>query len=915
MDSVVRFQELRNDVASITDPNEGARKALRCYLEQLDSAAEKFPVSETSVKVAFTWNDTLRPNVNVSQYSWSYERACVLYNMVRVPLCLDVRSITRLMPVAVQAAIDTQIAVRMDRSTPEAIEAVRNLMSSAAGLLTHVRDAYTSRMVGSLPLDLTVDGLTLYISVLLAQAQSIYYELARAKNMKAETNSKLAGGAADMYRAAGKVIPTNPTVAGAVAGASLMTLREQIDESFPWVAHCELWTAVFDAASFFQYSEKTLADAESSGSGYGVRLAWLAAAEAAAQAAINVKVRAAAQPAKGKPTKSQAAAIAAAGTNLDTGPAEGLLRMVREKKAEAERDNKSVYMESVPRFADLPELPRAVLAKPLPYTEPPQAERPLFAMIVPAEVSKSLADLDDRLQALATVAKERASKATEAARATLSSIGLPGAVAVGAGSEAPGLPLQLWERVFACQRAGGLGELERQLASNGSVCTMVREALRQAAQVLDDEAARDTSYRQQFGARWTSLPSAVVASDVRADHAKYMQLLDLAIGSEEGVRVKLTAHRAALAGLSRSKSELDATIPGGPPGAGETAADPLAETLRLELLTLCSQIDKVLQDRVSLPSLISSKFDRTAAAQALMAAPQESHGDILERLMSAPNPALHALEESYQQQEALLSSVHAAHGRYGQVRRLDERTRAREAALQIISESVDRFDEIKSNLKEGEGFWAELQRRADSVLTRAKDMASARAMQQQELLMNLKAASEGSAAAAPGAGYPGMGGPSDVYGQASPMSHTNSGGYGGGGGGAVAVSLSRSGSSGYNPFVHDTGAVPVAQPTPAGFAPSPQYSPPTAVPVYHPSQPTQQHSAGAMGWGYPAQGSQPQGWPQQQPQSMPSAFPANSPALQQLTGMGFDRLKAERALMAAGGNFDAALNMLLTNSV
>ena len=58
------------------------------------------------------------------------------------------------------------------------------------------------------------------------------------------------------------------------------------------------------------------------------------AAEAAAIAAIAVKQRAVA-PAKGKSKESVAAA-----QQLDTTPAESLLRAVRERKTEAEGENK-----------------------------------------------------------------------------------------------------------------------------------------------------------------------------------------------------------------------------------------------------------------------------------------------------------------------------------------------------------------------------------------------------------------------------------------------------------------------------------------------------------------------------------------------------------------------------------------------
>ena len=50
-DAVRTLQSLRDAVASVQTPNAGALEAMTAYLRALDSAAERFPVSETNIKV------------------------------------------------------------------------------------------------------------------------------------------------------------------------------------------------------------------------------------------------------------------------------------------------------------------------------------------------------------------------------------------------------------------------------------------------------------------------------------------------------------------------------------------------------------------------------------------------------------------------------------------------------------------------------------------------------------------------------------------------------------------------------------------------------------------------------------------------------------------------------------------------
>jgi programmed cell death 6-interacting protein len=195
------------------------------------------------------------------------------------------------------------------------------------------------------------------LNVQLAQAQACYYEMAQVRGMKAETLAKIAGQAADLYRAASR----------SMSDAAFA----DIDSVYPWSVYLRTHAASFDSASFWQMSQKAHADADAKGDGYGVEIAWLTVAENAANAAVSV-VKGSTNP------LSQ---------HLDVTNTTLLAAKVRGRRQEAEKDNTTIYCNPVPPARDLPEVPRAQLAKPLALPDwSGYGSRDVFASIVPVEV-------------------------------------------------------------------------------------------------------------------------------------------------------------------------------------------------------------------------------------------------------------------------------------------------------------------------------------------------------------------------------------------------------------------------------------------------------------------------------------------------------------------------------------------------
>lgn len=207
--SIASFASLRNAATDATSASEASSESLKQYYVQIPCAASKFPLSESGgtvgAQLGFTWSDSFLPGSNYTQHSWTYEKASVLFNI---------------------AALYSQLAGG-DQSTVSGKEVARNAYSRAAGILAFLQTKVTPRLCTSmnqtvltaisfflitlgvayevlpffsaatteLPFDLSQNGLIFLQNLMLAQAQSLYYAVARERKMKAETLARIAAHA------------------------------------------------------------------------------------------------------------------------------------------------------------------------------------------------------------------------------------------------------------------------------------------------------------------------------------------------------------------------------------------------------------------------------------------------------------------------------------------------------------------------------------------------------------------------------------------------------------------------------------------------------------------------------------------------------------------------------------------------
>jgi len=74
----------------------------------------------------------------------------------------------------------------------------------------------------------------------------------------------------------------------------------------------------------------------------------------------------------------------------------------------------------------------------------------------------------------------------------------------------------------------------------------------QSVKVLDDEENADKQLRTSHGARWTRTPSERLTESIRAEAARYRQIIDNAVTADGIVRQRYAQHRDGFELLSRS---------------------------------------------------------------------------------------------------------------------------------------------------------------------------------------------------------------------------------------------------------------------------------------------------------------------------------------------------------------------------
>jgi programmed cell death 6-interacting protein len=505
--------ELRIEGVMGTNSFEAQRNGLRRYLGVLQLLEEKFPIGQpvnphTQVPFPspqFVWSDSFRPRLKAKGSTVGFERACVLFNY---------------------AANQSMLARDTDRSSPEGQKLALQLYQTSAGVFLLLRDQIVPKCVASgdtLGLDLSDGALSMCASLMLAQAQALFYEKAVKEKSSRGLLAKLANQAASFYASAGEMA---------------ISLKEYLDPS--WAVHCKFQELLFLSAAHFQQSMSDKPNVLAKLTGFGSLVSRLRyAREIAGEAAkLGSKNAASIQP---------------------------LRDAIQAELTPLEYDNANVYIEVIPDaqtgLSPIGLVPAvkasgASLAElvDMSYVIPFGAT---IDSLAPVEIKMKVGLLENETERIAMKVTSELNNQLRVKNNNYSIL-IPETE-----SENGNATLQIsdetWSKITRIQVLGGALALDGQLATLAGLTQNCDSLVAAVGRAIEEEERDDKSCRDRFGVKFNRVPSNQLNANFYTQLSNYRQKLQLAVDTNRKVRERIQSQDKAIVGvLNKSREELDA---------------------------------------------------------------------------------------------------------------------------------------------------------------------------------------------------------------------------------------------------------------------------------------------------------------------------------------------------------------------
>ncbi|BFZ54912.1 bck1-like resistance to osmotic shock [Savitreella phatthalungensis] len=508
------ISRLRQDMRGAAKDTMGRDLCYR-YYGQLELLELRFQIDEDHIRINFTWFDAFT-DVDISQYSLAYEKACVLFNLT---------------------AILSAIALGQQRSTQEGMKKAYHSFQAAAGLLNFINDNF----MHAPSTDLSRDVVKMIATVMLAQAQEVFTEKQIRDSGKPTIIAKLCAQAQSLYFDANEALTE-------------LVLAGHIDRH--WSHYCFVKDKFFGALA--QHYQGV---AEEEKSHYGEAVARFAAA-----AALAKEAHANAKSYSGDFGRYP---------HLSVDPGPGLvevtktyLDLLNEKLAASKKENDVIYHDVVPKESALSAIPKLVSAKPISLhdlyagQDVGQVIGPdIFQKLVPMSVHESASVYTEEIAKMLRNEQEKADIAETELATALDYLGLPRALHQFKQNDEQlerdfvSIPAALrdsTDSIHAQQRQKPLQSTFDEIAR---LRASVRDLLASAARSLDEEQKQCEHMRAKFQGIWTQRPSSEVNGNMRQDIDNFLRSLDQAGQSDEQMQREFASVRAELDELAVSDVE------------------------------------------------------------------------------------------------------------------------------------------------------------------------------------------------------------------------------------------------------------------------------------------------------------------------------------------------------------------------
>ncbi|GBG75643.1 hypothetical protein CBR_g20272 [Chara braunii] len=457
-DDLHAVHQMRSEVEKQADTLEARRDLLQRYFKALTLMETRFPISpekEHVHTVSFVWYDAFKQRWKTSLQNIHFEKAAVIFNI---------------------GAVQSQLGLAADRSTPAGLKAACHCFQTAAGAFAYLRDNVSMKATSgsaAASVDVSVECAGMLERLMLAQAQECFFEKVVADNRPAMLCAKVAKQVGSFYEE-----------------AHVALLRPVLAAHFdrPWVAHVQIKMAQFQAQALFRASID-LHENEC----IGEEIARLKSAQ---QIVADSK----------RQSKGVNPALLDALSRLEAAIARNLERAIKE--------NDRVYLMRIPPPDTLPDIPSSCLVKPWSMAEVIDATGlKLFISLVPDSSAKALSKYTEMVDEVIRTQTEKLQQESDATRASLREMEMQEIIAALDGLSP--LPDGLRDDVEAVQNEGGPRALDAEMAKLREMRRQCEEMLAQAEETLERESRDDAHMRGQYGSKWTRATSSHLTKGMR----------------------------------------------------------------------------------------------------------------------------------------------------------------------------------------------------------------------------------------------------------------------------------------------------------------------------------------------------------------------------------------------------------------
>lgn len=668
-----QIQQEREEILNLQDGSEGGRLHLIKYAQEVEFLDKHFPINFPSgskkLNYNFSWYDSY-DSTKLSQGNTFYEIAGCLYNA---------------------AVIDTQIGAVQNRSTDEGVTLSVKKFKSAASIFDFIKTKLSVKMPEKITSDISSDALECVISICNAHTQQCVVEKSILNNMSLLVIGKLAQGASQLFE----------------NSLNLINNSVQLKKLFPkkMINYINFKKLYFEAVSDYylaQNCHKELA--------IGNELSYLNRAIARVKEAKDLYY--------------------IPSSLVET--SKSFLKILLNQHDESDKENDQVYHEKIPGFNTLPltEKKHLFAFKPMEnLNELSQGLNDPFAKLFPIQVIEAKTRYNEKIQTLFINTFRKAREHRESVRSKLSDWNLPAAI-LAIDQKVVGFSADIHEKIFQINSKGGIERVSDLQKTLSEVAQQTIKLLQKGTEILNIEEVEDTKCRQQYGIKWTRVPSQTFTISLRKPITDYSNKLQMAQKSDTIIEKKISDNFQRFKKFSLTKQELDSSLPN---ASQEIKSNQYCNELKKFLNELENYLTK--EEEVE----ISIKNEHQALdVNGFLLENQDKIDAAIQKQIQKFEEKLKILEELSSKEDLLMGNVFSSNNNFIKSKQTNNINNQREMIIQDTCGAIDKYKEVISNLQEGIQFYLTMQDLVQKLIHKIKDFIFSRNTEKLDLIQNIQ---------------------------------------------------------------------------------------------------------------------------------------------------------------------------------